>query len=102
MSRLVIIGNGFDIAQGIATRYSNFMQYLNTFEKFPKFINDTYYLLDSVSEKDQAKHKFYDALCKYIPEEGLWSSFEEALNMLDIEAIKENNSEYLVGYGDDN
>ena len=80
MNRLIVIGNGFDIAHGLPTKYSDFMEYL-------------------VAENEWA---FYEALEKYIPKEDLWNSFEEALGYLDFEQIQEDNSCYFLDYGDDN
>lgn len=80
MNRLVVVGNGFDIAHGLPTRYSDFMEYL-------------------ASENERL---FYEALEKYIPKEDLWNSFEEALGYLDYEQIQEDNSCYFLDYGDDN
>lgn len=79
MNRLVVIGNGFDIAHGLPTKYSDFLKYIGS-----------------------GCPKFYDAVCQYIPEDALWSSFEEALSYLDDEQLKDDNSCYLLGYGDDN
>lgn len=102
MTRLVVIGNGFDIAHGLPTKYSNFMEYLCSYEKEPEIIFDRFVRLDSVSLQDQEKHRFYDAISKYIPEQDLWSSFEEALSILDDEQLQDDNSCYLLGYGDEN
>ena len=87
LSRLVVIGNGFDLAHGLHTKYSDFMKYLCSYEKPPQIIYDRFVLLDSVSAQDQERHRFYEAIGKYIPEEDLWSSFEEALGFLDYEQI---------------
>ena len=35
---LIVIGNGFDIAHGIDSRYSDFHKYLTNFESEPKLI----------------------------------------------------------------
>lgn len=102
LSRLIIIGNGFDLAHGLHTKYSDFMEYLCSYEKEPEIICDRFVRLDSISPRDQEKHHFYEAISKYIPEQNLWSSFEEALSFLDYEQIQEDNSCYLLGYGDDN
>ncbi|MFQ8761231.1 MAG: bacteriophage abortive infection AbiH family protein [Intestinimonas sp.] len=102
LSRLVVIGNGFDLAHGLHTKYSDFMKYLCSYEKPPQIIYDRFVLLDSVSAQDQERHRFYEAIGKYIPEEDLWSSFEEALGFLDYEQIQEDNSCYFLDYGDDN
>lgn len=79
MKRLIIIGNGFDIAHGLHTSYSFFMKQL--------------------TEEHAA---FYNTVCQYIPEDALWASFEEALAELDDEQLQEDNSCYLLGYGDEN
>lgn len=102
LSRLVIIGNGFDLAHGLHTKYSDFMEYLCSYEKEPETIYGRFVRLDSISPRDQEKHRFYEAISKYIPEQDLWSSFEEALSFLDYEQIQEDNSCYFLDYGDDN
>lgn len=102
LSRLVVIGNGFDLAHGLHTKYSDFMKYLCSYEKEPQVIYDRFIRLDSVSLQDQERHRFYEAISKYIPEQDLWSSFEEALGFLDYEQIQEDNSCYFLDYGDDN
>ena len=102
LSRLIIIGNGFDLAHGLHTKYSDFMEYLCSYEKEPEIIYGRFVRLDSISPRDQEKHHFYEAISKYIPEQNLWSSFEEALSFLDYEQIQEDNSCYLLDYGDDN
>lgn len=80
MGRLIIVGNGFDIAHGLPTRYSNFREYLI-----------------------RKRHKkFYTALEKYIPPEELWAEFEEALGTLDDELLQDDNRCYLLSYGDEN
>lgn len=77
---LVIIGNGFDIFHGIRSSYWDFKRYL---------------------EKNR-EHGFIDALESYISSDELWCSFEYALGCLDFNAVKDSNSCYLLGYGDDN
>ncbi len=76
---LVIIGNGFDIAHNLPTKYSNFMEQLT-----------------------EEHSTFYETICRYIPEDSLWASFEEALADLDDEQLQDDNSCYLLGYGDEN
>ena len=102
MSRLVVIGNGFDLAHGLNTKYSDFMEYLCSYEKKPNMIDDRFVLLNSVSKQAQERHRFYEAISKYIPEQDLWSSFEEALGFLDCEQVQDDNSCYFLDYGDDN
>ena len=102
VNRLFVIGNGFDIAHGLPTKYSNFMEYLLTLTQKPQFIIGNYALLDSIAPQDQAKRRFYETMSKYIPEQDLWCSFEEALGYLDYEQIQEDNSCYFLDYADDN
>lgn len=102
MNRLVVIGNGFDIAHGLPTKYSDFMKYLLALSQEPQFLAGNYALRNSILPQDQAKHRFYEAISKYIPEQDLWCSFEEALGNLDYEQIQEDNSCYFLGYADDN
>lgn len=79
MNKLIIIGNGFDIAHGLHTDYKYFLETL-------------------IKEHSS----FYKAVCQYIPENALWSSFEESLAYLDDEQLQDDNSCYLLGYGDEN
>lgn len=103
MRRLIVIGNGFDIAHGLPTKYSDFMEYLLAYESQPQFFPGSKYIrLSSLSSQDQARHRFYEAISKYIPEQDLWCSFEEALAILDEEQLQDDNSCYLLGYGDEN
>lgn len=102
LSKLVIIGNGFDLAHGLHTKYSDFMKYLCSYEKEPEIIHGRLVRLDSISPQDQEKYHFYEAISKYIPKQDLWSSFEEALSFLDYKQIQEDNSCYFLDYGDDN
>ena len=66
LSRLIIIGNGFDLAHGLHTKYSDFMEYLCSYEKEPEIIYGRFVRLDSISPRDQEKHHFYEAISKYI------------------------------------
>lgn len=102
---LIIIGNGFDIAHGIDSRYSDFYNYLASYESEPRPISSEFPELlniNSISNEDSKKHELIKSLEKYIPIENLWSSFEESLGTLDYEQLQEDNSSYLIGYGDDN
>ena len=51
---LVVIGNGFDIAHGLPTKYSDFMNYLLSYEKEPQIIMGRFARLDSISSQDTA------------------------------------------------
>lgn len=104
MKNLIVVGNGFDIAHGINSRYSDFYMYLKSYEvqlipMFPEY--PQYARLDSISPEDRKKHDLIEKLEKYICKEDLWSSFEEALGNLDYEQLKEDNSDYLIGPGSD-
>lgn len=103
---LVIVGNGFDIAHGLPTRYADFMKYLTLYSVQPKVLYAVQYTTfidkNSICEEDQARHNLYDKLIKYIPMEDLWSDFEYALGIIDIDQIKEDNHEYMLSYSDDN
>lgn len=102
MKSLFIIGNGFDIAHGLNTRYSDFMKYLTQYETPPQEVCPKWIYIDSMSQNDQERHALYDKIKKYIPEYELWMCFEEALGNINIEQIKEDNSCYMLGYGDEN
>ncbi|WGT39278.1 AbiH family protein [Lysinibacillus sp. 1 U-2021] len=102
MADLVIVGNGFDIAHKLKTKYIDFIEYICVLEKEPIYIAQGWILEDSMSKEDQVKNELYEKLKKYIPEEDLWYSLEESLGQLDYEQLKEDNSEYFIGYGDDN
>lgn len=102
MKSLFIIGNGFDIAHGLNTRYSDFMKYLLQYETPPREIYPGWIYIDDMSRDDQERHTLYDKITKYIPEDELWMCFEDALGNIDIEQIKEDNSCYMLGYGDEN
>ena len=79
MDRLVIIGNGFDRAHNLPTSYYDFKEYLRIYAR-----------------------EFYEAICKYIPEEELWFQFEMALGELDKYQVQEENASYYLDYGDEN
>ena len=102
MKSLFIIGNGFDIAHGLNTRYSDFMRYLLQYETPPQEIFPGWIYTGNMSQNDQERHALYNKITKYIPEDELWMCFEDALGNIDIEQIKEDNSCYMLGYGDEN
>lgn len=79
LQRLVIIGNGFDLAHKLPTTYWHFKKQLS----------------DEHAD-------FYDRICKYLPENILWRCFEDALAELDDQQIQDDNSCYLLAYGDEN
>ncbi|TEW56592.1 hypothetical protein E2R68_00720 [Psychromonas sp. RZ22] len=78
MSKLYIIGNGFDLHHGLATNYTDFEYHLKTHHiQLLDNLNKYYYIL----ENDQ----------------NLWSKFEENLANLD----KDGLLDYLTEYFDD-
>ncbi len=77
MKNLIIIGNGFDLAHNIASKYSDFQKYI-------------------------CRTDLIVSLEKYIYSDDLWNSFEYALSTLDYDQLKDDNSEYYISYADDN
>lgn len=102
MKKLFVIGNGFDLAHGLRTKYSHFMQYLNQFENPPRLHARGFIDRNSMSKDDIERHDLYEKISKYIPADDLWNCFEDALGNVDIDRLKDDNSCYLLGYGDDN
>lgn len=66
MKTLYIIGNGFDIAHQLETRYSNFRDWLR----------------GKKGEKYPMARDFVDDIEKYIKDVNLWSDFERALGSI--------------------
>lgn len=75
MSKLYIIGNGFDLHHGLSTSYTNFEHHLKTHH---------IQLLDSLNK--------YYSFARI--DQGLWSKFEENLANLDKDALIDDLSEY--------
>lgn len=80
MNKLVVVGNGFDLAHGLDTKYSDF---------FGKLIVPKY-------------RDFYDKICNFIPKKELFHSLETALSKFndekfykksEIEISKNKNSD---------
>ena len=67
LKRLVITGNGFDLAHGLPTKYSDFKEYLNCYER-DLGLSRQYLHFTGTSERHQHKSSFYEAISKYIPE----------------------------------
>ena len=79
------------------------MEYLLAYESQPQISSDNKYIRrNSLLPQVRTGHSFYKAISKYIPEQDLWCSFEEALAKLDEEQLQDDNACYLLGYGDDN
>lgn len=77
--RLYIIGNGFDLAHGIPSRYSDFGQYLAQVDSALSDLVGDYLEID----KDY------------------WNEFEERLAWLDYDKVLDHAADFLVPYGDD-
>jgi hypothetical protein len=78
MNRLVVVGNGFDLAHNLPTKYCNFKGYVR--ENF---------------------EDFYYAICKYIDTDLLWSDFEYSLGNIDMDSLRNDTFEFLIDYSDD-
>ncbi|MBB4231014.1 bacteriophage abortive infection AbiH family protein [Rhizobium mongolense] len=77
--RLFIIGNGFDLAHGIPSSYSDFGRYLEVVDPtVSRFIREYLYV-----------------------DEDFWSCFEERLGSFDSENVIEYAMNFLASYGDD-
>ena len=101
MPRLIVTGNGFDLAHGLRTKYSDFMEYLCSYGNEPEDICGRFGHLGGISRQYREKLDFYKAISKYICKQDLWSSFEEALSRLDDEQLQNDHSCYLLDYGDE-
>jgi len=77
MSKLYIIGNGFDLHHGLATKYTNFQSHLKTHHIQLLDSLNQYYILEN--------------------DHSLWSKFEENLANLD----KDSLLDFLMEYFDD-
>ena len=77
MRNLIILGNGFDLAHGLQTKYSDFRDYIWNNNR-----------------------EFYEQLTKYIFEDDLWNDFENALGSFDDGEIKEMSEAAYLNYDD--
>lgn len=75
-SKLYIIGNGFDLAHGIRSRYRD----------FENFVADT----DS---------RLHTIISKYFDPDFFWSDLEAALASLDVDTLEDEASDFFVSYG---
>jgi hypothetical protein len=73
---LYIIGNGFDIHHGIASRFSDFKKHLRVHD-----------------------HSLYDLVERFLPVRENWSDLEEALAGIDVDEIVDYASMFLMSYG---
>jgi len=89
MKTLYIIGNGFDLAHGLKTRYQHFALFLkrNNPELFDLMVK--YYWLTDLDEEDEEES---------LKDES-WGDFENRLSELDFEALLEDFLDYIVPIG---
>lgn len=73
---LYIIGNGFDLAHGIKSKYSDFRDFITSNH------------LD-----------LYKGLQEFFDEDYLWSNFEAALYAIDLNEILERIDKNIISYG---
>lgn len=78
-NRLYIVGNGFDMHHGIESSYWAFGDFLKS--------------------KDLTTYDFVDRY--FSIDDSFWSEFEQRLADLDSDALIEDASGFLMGYGDD-
>ena len=85
MSRLYVIGNGFDLYHDLATSYLSFGIFLQ--ENYPSLYESmiTYYGLPSIENGNERATGSY-----------LWSEFETVLAYLDHESILDEYSDYVA------
>ena len=104
MLNLMVIGNGFDLAHGIKSNYFDFKNYL--LEKNDLCQTNDMYLIDNgsfIPNNDYSDRiALLEKLQKYINSDQLWSDFESALGDLDYESLFEDNTCYLIDYGNEN
>jgi len=87
MSKLYLLGNGFDIAHGIKTPYSSFRKYLSEHhETFLTRFEAMYHIqpLDDTEPwyTEEAQKKWDDRVYK-----DLWKKFEEDMGNPDVEGM---------------
>jgi len=105
--KLFIIGNGFDIAHGMKTKYSDFKRFLE--QNYPNAVPD-YNLPAMVPEPYETKDggEEYDENVKVeaiirildTTEGGDWRDVETSLGMLDYSEFLDNYNDYLDDEGD--
>ncbi len=86
--KLFIIGNGFDIGHGLATKYSDFRRYLKV--NHPEFLEnfEKHYYLYSTSKESRNQLM-------------LWNKFEENLPKIDQNIIKQEADQIEKNLADD-
>ena len=82
--RLYYIGNGFDVAHGLPTEYSDFRNYLfdtyNVKDKWVDTLPDYYF--DRDGERRYNEKEVIEFICNYFNEHDYWYLFEDSLGCL--------------------
>ena len=94
---LIIIGNGFDLAHGIQSNYSDFHKYLTEYEKISRTQSEFFFKAKNkkILEDSVRKYLLLNKLETYIPSKNLWSSFETSLGCFDYEKLKKHYFDYI-------
>lgn len=79
MTRLMIVGNGFDLFHNIKSSYQDFRKYIS----------------------ENSNDEFLENIEKYIDGDELWSNFEYALSIVDITSLEDDNSHFYLSYDDE-
>lgn len=58
--RILILGNGFDLANGLPTRYSEFLDFIESFSSVYKLVTEKG--INALSNTEKSKYKFMDEL----------------------------------------
>lgn len=88
MSKLYVIGNGFDLHHNLNTRYRTFGVYLK--ENYPDIYGQLieYFGLPDLNDKGQCEYDYI-----------LWAEFEKSLSLLDQETVLEAHSDSIANPG---
>ncbi|WP_332834213.1 bacteriophage abortive infection AbiH family protein [Clostridium perfringens] len=99
MSKLFIIGNGFDLAHEIKSSYEDFHEYLNeNFQNKEIYILDRQYDSDGnpIYDENEKVSFIKNLICNAEGKGKKWSNLEESLGYLIQKSLNSNN----IGYGD--
>ena len=95
MRTLYIVGNGFDMAHGLDTRYWKFREYLE--DKYPDFLYqfENLYNIQAIDDSDpRIKPEDIERWKKSV-DNALWSTFEDKMGKPDIEGMMEFSQSIL-------
>lgn len=108
MSKLFILGNGFDLASGLPTRYSDLKKWFKNnhdlnYDKYDKIVNEETFFELTIPSKSIGRHgeeeygeedlaPFFYVLIAYAnSEDNTWNSFERNLSKLPYDGFDDNN-----------